>query len=138
MKPFLLITRPLLTRWQKHLVLSGSGLIMLTACSSAAKPPLAELQAAERAISNAERAQVIRYSSVELNTARNELQAAQSAVADKDMAQAQRLALQAQLSAELALVRAELSKAQAVNQDMLQSIKALQQEAQRNMPGAKP
>ena len=111
---------------------------MIRPVSSAAKPPLAELQAAERAISNAERAQVIRYSSVELNAARNELQAAQSAVVAKDMAQAQRLALQAQLSAELALVRAELSKAQAVNQDMLQSIKALQQEAQRNMPGAKP
>jgi hypothetical protein len=138
MKPFLLITRPPKTRWQKHLILGGSGLLMLMACSSAPKPPLAELQAAERAISNAERAQVIRYSSVELNAARNELQAARAAVAAKNMTQAQRLALQAQLSAELALVRAELIKAQAVNQDMLQSINALQQEAQRNMPGVRP
>jgi len=45
--------------------------------------------------------------------------------------------LQAQLNAELALARAELIKAQAVNKDMQQSIDAVQQEAQRNMPGVK-
>ena len=52
--------------------------------------------------------------------------------------QAQRLALQSKLSADLALARAELLKAQAVNQDMQQSIDALQQEAQRNLSGVKP
>ncbi|MBZ9613331.1 DUF4398 domain-containing protein [Rheinheimera maricola] len=111
---------------------------MLTACASAPESPSSELLAAERAIGNAERAQVIRYTSIELNTARTELNAARSAVTAKNMPQAQRLALQAQLIAELALARAELLKAQAVNQDMQQSIDALQQEAQRNLSGVKP
>lgn len=129
---------PTLTLLQKRTVLLAGALILLTACSSAPRPPLAELQAAEQAIANAERAQVIRYSSVELNTARTELTAARNAVSVKNMPQAQRLALQSQLSAELALVRAELLKAQAINQDMQQSIDALQLEAQRNLSGVKP
>ena len=112
--------------------------VILTACASAPETPSAELLAAERAIGNAERAQVIRYTSIDLNTARTELNAARSAVTAKNMPQAQRLALQAQLSAELALARAELLKAQAVNRDMQQSIDALQQEAQRNLSGVKP
>lgn len=125
------------SRWQKHLVLLGA-VCLLAGCASAAKAPATELLAAERAIANAERAQVIRYNGIELNTARSELMAARNAVTANDMPQAQRQALQAQLSAELALARAELIKAQAVNQDMQQSIDALQQEAQRNLSGGRP
>ena len=126
------------TRLQQRAVLLFSSVVLLAACASAPEAPTAELLAAERAIANAERAQVIRYTSIELNAARNELTAARSAVTAENMPQAQRLALQAQLSAELALARAELLKAQAVNQDMQQSIDALQQEAQRNLSGVKP
>ncbi len=122
---------------QKNAVLFGAALL-LAGCTSAPIAPSAELQAAERAIANAERAQVIRYSGAELSTARSELTAARSAVTSNNMLQAQRLALQAQLSAELAMARAELLKAQAVNQDMQQGIDALQQEAQRNASGVKP
>lgn len=125
------------TRWQKRAVLLGS-VLLLAACATAAKAPSAELQAAELAISNAERAQVVRYTSSELNTARNELNNARSAVVAKNMPDAKRLAIQAQLSAELALARAELLKAQAVNKDMQQSIDVLQQETQRNLSGVKP
>ena len=125
--------------WSQPCKLALSGALMvLTACSSSPKPPLAELQAAEQAIANAERAQVVRYASIELNTARTELTAARTAVSEKNMPQAQRLALQSKLSADLALARAELLKAQAVNQDMQQSINALQQETQRNLSGVKP
>jgi hypothetical protein len=129
---------PRFTRQPLYLTLLISTTLLLTACSSASTPPFTELQAAERAIANAERAQVIRYTSVELNSARAELSDARSAVIAKDMPQAQRLALQAEQSAELALVRAELIKAQAVNLDMQQSIDALRQEAQRNLSGVKP
>ncbi|MEO3677760.1 DUF4398 domain-containing protein [Rheinheimera sp. FR7-31] len=113
-------------------------LMVLTACSASPKPPQAELQAAEQAITNAERAQVVRYASIELNTARTELTAARTAIAQKNMPQAERLALQSKLSAELAIARAELLKAQAINEDMQQSINALQQETQRNLSGVKP
>ena len=125
------------SRRLKLAVLFGT-VALLAGCASAPKAPSAELQAAERAIANAEQAQVVRYSSTELSAARAELAAARSAVIAENMPQAQRLALQAQLSAELALARAELIKAQAVNQDMQQSINALQQEAQRNQSGVRP
>lgn len=118
-------------------LLIAASLLLLSACASSVKEPTAELQAAEQAISNAERAQVNRYTSVELNTARTELTAARAAVTEKDLVQARRLALQAQLSAELAIANAELIKAKAVNQDMQRSIEALQQEAQRNVSGVK-
>lgn len=114
-------------------LLIAASMLLLNGCALASKTPSVELQAAERAISNAELAQVTRYSSTELNTARTELTAARAAVIEKDMPQAQRLARQAQLSAELALANAELIKATAVNKDMQQSIDALQQEAQRNI-----
>ncbi|MCH8538319.1 MAG: DUF4398 domain-containing protein [Alkalimonas sp.] len=122
----------------KRWLLIGSTLLLISACATSQPAPSAELAAAERAIGVAERAQVTRYTSIELNTARQELVAARAAITAKDMPQAERLALQAQLSAELALARAELLKAQEVNKDMLQSIEAVKQEAQRNPSGVKP
>lgn len=120
--------------WQvRRSLLQVSAVVLLAACSSAPEAPAAELQAAEIAISNAERAQVIRYTGTELNTARSELAAAHAAVTANEMPQARRLALQSQLNAELAIARAQLHKARTVNQDMLQSIEALQQETQHNL-----
>lgn len=136
---FLFLKKP--STWAgaaKHGLLLASVAVTLAACASAPKAPSAEIQAAELAINNADRAQVIRYTSVELNTARNELAAAKAAVVAKNMVQAKQLATQAQLSAELAIAQAELVKAQAVNKDMQQSIQALQQEIQHNLSGVKP
>lgn len=129
---------PLIHKWPFKHALAAIIAVVLAGCAAAAKAPSAELQAAERAISNAERTQIIRYTSTELNAARTELSAARKAVIASNMPQAQRLALQSQASAELALARAELIKAQAVNQDMQQSIDILQQEVQRNLSGVKP
>lgn len=127
------VVRPV-QRW----LLVGGTLLMLIACTSPAQAPSAELAAAERAIGIAERAQVTRYTSIELDTARQELAAARTAIAAENMPQAERLALQAQLNAELAQARAELMKAQEVNKDMQQSIEALKQETQRNQQGVRP
>lgn len=120
-------------RW---LLLCATG-VALAACASSAPAPIVEINAAELAIENADRAQVIRYTSIELNTARAELADARSAILLKNMPRARQLAKQAQLSAELGLARAELLKATAVNQDMQQSIIDLQQETQRNLSGVK-
>lgn len=117
---------------------AGSALLLLSACASQPEAPSAELAAAERAIGMAEQAQVTRYTTSELDTARQELVAARSAITTENMPQAKRLAEQAQLSAELAMARAELLKARAVNKDMQQSIEAVKQEAQRNLQGVKP
>lgn len=131
-------SRPWFARSLPRNVALFGALMVLTACTFSPKPPLAELQAAEQAIANAERAQVVRYASIELNIARTELTAARAAVGEKNMPQAERLALQSKLSADLAMAKAELLKAQTVNQDMQQSIEALQQEVQRNLSGVKP
>ncbi|WP_200897589.1 DUF4398 domain-containing protein [Arsukibacterium ikkense] len=119
-------------------MLLASMIVLLAGCAAAPQPPSAELEAAERAISVTERAQVTRYTSVELDTARQELAGARQALLAENMPQAARLALQAQLSAELAMAKAELLKAREVNQDMQQSIEAVRQEAQRNQSGVKP
>ncbi|CAM3754935.1 DUF4398 domain-containing protein [Rheinheimera salexigens] len=133
------ITKPSsLIRSGKRWLLLSSATALLIACSATPEIPSAELQAAERAISQAERAQVIRYTRTELNTAREELTAARSAVTAENMVQAQRLARQAQLSAELALAHADLLKAQKINRDMQNSIQVLEQEVQRNQSGGKP
>ena len=134
----LVSTEPLSrARSGKRWLLLASAVVILSGCASAPLPPTAEMQAAERAIGTAEQAQVVRYTTAELDTARKELAAARLAITEENMPQAKRLALQAQLNAELALARAELVKAQAVNKDMQQSIDAVQQEAQRNMSGVK-
>jgi len=108
-----------------------AGLLMLSACASAQLPPTADLQAAELAIADADRARVADYSSVELSEARDKLTAARSAVQLKNMDQAQRLAQEARVNAELASALAEVNRAETVNKDMQESIDMLKHEMQR-------
>ncbi|MDP4535932.1 DUF4398 domain-containing protein [Alkalimonas collagenimarina] len=82
------VVRPV-QRW----LLVGGTLLILIACTSPAQAPSAELAAAERAIGTAERAQVTRYTSIELDTARQELIAARAALTAENMPQAERLAV---------------------------------------------
>ncbi|HAW94546.1 MULTISPECIES: DUF4398 domain-containing protein [unclassified Arsukibacterium] len=123
---------------QAHYLVLVSTSVLLAACATAPQAPTAQLLTAEQAIASAEQAQVNRFTSTELSTARTELAAARAAMLAKDMLQAERLAVQAQLSANLAMANAELLKARAINQDMQQGIQALTQEAQRNLSGVKP
>lgn len=108
-----------------------AGLLLLGACASAPQPPTADLQAAELAIANAERARVADYASVELSEARAKLTAARSAVQEEQMSRAQRLAQQARVDAELATARAEVAKARVVNEQMQKGTDTLKQEMQR-------
>jgi len=108
-----------------------ASLLLLGACASAPLPPTAELQAAEQAITNAERARVADYASVELSEARDKLAAANNAVLIKEMSRAQRLAQEARADAELATARAEVAKARVVNDQMQKGTDTLKQEMQR-------
>ena len=108
------------------------GLLLLSGCASKPVPPTAELQAAEQAISSAERARVADYASVELSEARDKLSAARIAVRDEEMTKAQRLAVQARADAELASARAEVARARVVNEQMQKGTDTLKQEMQRN------
>ncbi len=108
-----------------------SGLLMLAACAST-PPPAAELQAAEMAITSAERDRVADYASVELSEAREKLRAAYIAAGQENMVKAQRLAEQSRVAAELASARAEAARAAVVNHDMRESTNTLKHEVERN------
>lgn len=117
-------------------LLGLSGLALLTACASTPPEPTVAMKAAEQAIAVADRTRVADAASPELSEARDKLTAAQTAVQQKRMVDAERLALESRVDAELAAAKIEADKAKAVNEEMKSSTNALSQELQRNS-GAK-
>lgn len=107
------------------------GTLVLGACAATPQPPTQALQAAESAIATAEQARVADYASGELTLAREKLTAARRAVRNSEMLQAEYLAEESRVHAELASARAEEIKAKAVNDEMQKSIDTLKQEMQR-------
>jgi hypothetical protein len=108
------------------------GLLLIAGCASVQQPPMAELQAAELAIADAERSSVADYAPAELSEARDKLRAAHSAVQQEKMVQAKRLAEESRVDAELSSARAEAARAKVVNDEMHKSIDTLKHEMQRN------
>ncbi len=108
-----------------------ASVLALGACASTPQPPSRALQAAESAITTAEQARVADYASAELTLAREKLAAARSAVQNDEMLQAEYLAEESRVHAELASARAEEAKAKAINDDMQKSIDTLRQEMRR-------
>lgn len=109
-----------------------SGAILVAACASTPPVPTAALQGAQQAIAEAERADVGHYAGAELAEARTKLASANEAVTRKQMPQAERLAQQSRVEAELATARTAALKATVVNEDMRHSNKTLIDEMQRN------
>jgi len=107
-------------------------LLGLGACGSTPQPPTRELQAAEQAIVNAEQARVADFAASDFDVARRKLAAAHEAVRDKEMDLAQRLAIESQVSADLASAKTEMIKAKAVNDQLQDNIDALTRETERN------
>ena len=106
--------------------------LMLTACASTPPAPTATLQAAELAISNAERAEAGQYAAVELAEARTKFASADAAVHEEKMVLGEQLAEQSRAEAELASARTAAAKAKKVNEEMSQSTGTLIEEMQRN------
>jgi hypothetical protein len=122
----------------KYSLLFGlGGALLLTACATTTPEPTLAMRAAEQAIATADRTRVADAASPELSESREKLAAAQAAVKSKLMLEAERLAMESRVDAELASARIELSKAVAVNDEMKHSTDTLLQEIQRNA-GAKP
>ena len=117
------------SRLQVVACLSGMGI--LAACASTPPPPTASLTAAHSAITDAEKADAGRYASPELAEARDKLAAANVAVEQKQMPDAERLANEARVEADLASARTGQAKAAAVNADMQHSNDVLTEELQR-------
>ena len=106
--------------------------ILLIACAAEPRPPNEALQAADQAISSADKARVADSSSPDLSEAREKIIAARNATQQKQMVTGQRMAEQSRVAAELALARIEASKAKVVNTEMMKSNDSLNQEMQRN------
>ncbi len=98
--------------------------------------PTQSIKAAEQAIAAADQARVADTSLPELSEAREKLTAAQTAALSKQPVEAERLALEARVDAELASAKVEAAKAKAVNDEIRSSTATLKQEMQRNS-GAK-
>jgi chromosome segregation ATPase len=92
---------------------------------------LTYLSRAEASIEQAERSGAQRYASAELNDAREKLEAARDAQRREDLDIAERLAVQAQLDAQLAEATAGNQQMQTAVQELRDSLETLREEIQR-------
>lgn len=116
--------------WRFAAVLAG--VLVLAACASAPQAPNRSLQAAEQAIATAEQARVADYASLELSQAREKMAAARRAVHQEEMVEAERLADEALVEAQLATAKASEIQAKKVNDDMRESTRTLILEMRRD------
>jgi Domain of unknown function (DUF4398) len=124
-------------RLRAALVATLSAGALLAACATTSVDPLPAISAAEQAIAAADRARVPDSVSPELSESREKLAAAHAAMSDHHLLEAERLAKESRVDAELASARIDLSKAVAVNDEMKHSTSTLSEEMQRSS-GAKP
>ena len=111
--------------------------LLVGGCASAPEPT-AQMEAARRAIADAESAQAARHAAPELGQARSKFAAAEAAVQNDDMDDAARLAEEARLDAELADARTAAVKAQAAKDEIRRSNAAALDEMQRTTTGGTP
>jgi Domain of unknown function (DUF4398) len=109
-----------------------AGVLTLTACASAPPAPTASLQAAQQAISSAERDEAGHYAPGELSEARTKLVSADTAVSQQKMTMAEQFANESRTEAELASAKTAAAKANAVNDEMKRSTGTLVEEMQRS------
>lgn len=109
--------------------------LILIACSNSPLPMTDEMLRADRTIARAEQDRVGQFAASELAQARQKMQSARSALLLRDVVNADRFAMQATLDAELAVARADLAKANRVNDEMNNSQDILQQEMLRKTQG---
>jgi putative cell wall-binding protein len=114
-----------------------AGALLLAACASSPPAPEVAMSAARQAIAVADQAQIAPAASPALAEAHSKLAAADTAVRDQHMIQAERLAQESRVDAELALAQSNAAKDQAVNDEMLRSTDTLSEELKRNA-GATP
>lgn len=118
---------------RRPLIAAGlmASLTLIAACASAPPAPVSAMDAARVAITNAEKVDANRYAGAELGEAREKLAMADNAVRQESMVQAERLAQQSRVQAELASARTAAAKAAEVNKEMERGADALTEEMQR-------
>ncbi len=114
---------------------AGAGLAAITllfaACATVPEAPHAALAEAKVAINTAEKDNAAHYASADLTEARHRLALADRAVASEHMLEADRLAHQSRIAAELASARTEAAKAEEVNDELIEGANALDEEMRR-------
>lgn len=105
--------------------------LLLSACASAPVSPESSMSNARETIATAERAGARQYATAELDEAQQKLILAEESVTTEAFEEADRLAKESLVVAELALARTESAKALEINQEMIRSTDALIEEMQR-------
>jgi hypothetical protein len=106
--------------------------MLLGACATTPPaPPIAALNAARQAITNAEQSDARQYASMELDEANQKLALANRAVTTESMIEADRFAQESKVVAELASARTESAKADEINREMGRGADALNEELRR-------
>jgi type IV pilus biogenesis protein CpaD/CtpE len=112
-------------------VLVAAFFTTLVGCASSPEAPTASLTMASDTIANAERSGARQYAGAELDEAKEKLTQAEDAVISEEMTEAERLAEQANIVAELAIARTEAAKASEINRQLTQDADALDVEMKR-------
>lgn len=113
------------------ILMVAATVLLLSACASAPVSPESTMTSAREAIASAERAGARQYANAELDEAQQKLILAEEFVVTEEFEQADRLAQESLVVAELALARTESAKALEINQEMIRSTDALIEEMQR-------
>jgi hypothetical protein len=113
-------------------LLGFGGALLFAACAATPPVPDVALSSAKQAIAVADQERVADASSPPLSEARDKYSAAQSAVTDKHMADADRLAEESRVDAELSTAQSQAAKNQAVNAEMIKGTQTILDEMQRN------
>lgn len=110
-------------------------LAMLTACGGVSEMTRQQVARSETAVRQAQAAiGNSEAGAVELQQARDTFADAQRALEEKNETTAQRLAVQAELDAQLAVAKAQNARTRKAADELLASIETLRQEAERGTP----
>lgn len=108
--------------------------LTLVSCAST-KPPMQELAQTEAVINQADQVGAEEYAPLEIREARKKLQQARELESEEKYEEARRMAIRAEVDAELAEAKALSEKAQKAVQQLRESIKLLKEEIERNQGG---
>lgn len=104
--------------------------LLLAACANT-PPPVAQIAVSKAAISNASGAGGSEFAPHELKTAMEKMEAAERAMKERDYALAEKLAIEAQVDAQLATAMARSAKAKKAADTVQEDSRVLRKEIER-------
>lgn len=107
------------------------GLAVILASCASTRPPMQEIAQSEAVINQADQVGAEEYAPLEIREARKKLQNARELESEEKYEEARRMALRAEVDAELAEAKALSEKAQNAVQQLRESIRLLKEEIER-------